>query len=851
MKIKRLAVFLFIMSSSLLASCNKDGKSNQKYFNIHFETCTEIDTNFVADQKVKNGMHAKKPTCIALDDDKQNYVVFDWYTTNTYENVWNFKKDYPTSDMTLYAKWGYEYSVKYYLGDNEKPFKTVVVRDGSFVNEDKSASIGFDYYGSFADKDYSVPFDFSKPITEDTNIYVKKSDGVSLYETNETGSLSSMLTPFKSSETLDKRCVIGDVEPIKMKDGNTYTLANFGATPYFADPYVELAEHIDITKSQILRFKIKNLGNAFRFGIYFTAMMDPDKNVYSSTGRFYSEKFSKFYSLTDEQRNMNKDDDNWLTFDFDLTEVGIANGYSAWGSAKYLGAIRIQSSYISKDINDFSNEIIIKSIEGIYKGYKVEDTDKINNLLEDDDEDVVSDISDLQKENNGFIFPKNYDLVSENSSYARTYVKEDGLLMYTDNEMIHFGTDYIRSMITINKPLDENGEPINPTDLAENCTLNIELQNYGYQDQLTLYLHNSLGDLVVANLNIETRMNKANTYSINLYKYEEMSTSLTSVDILYSSLGVDNALLIKSIYFTSFERDDVPGINFSDKYVLGFSSTSDIDVSYNRSRYMTKFDVKNASEIETTLNYKLSNELYQFANLSFVSLNSSHHDFIDVALYINGEYKNYSFEIDKSISGKAQVVTLPLEDMDKGVIEKVKFNFRGTGVIYMNKLTFSLDENDEHYLSFNHDYAHYMESPDWLIGSMRQDEVMECSILYPNSNQQILWRLHIGYIAYHSDCDFLKGGISLEGKSKVKLIYWNPNNEGKLHFSYSISANKYGAGDEGYGTMFNDFTVPQCDKYEWEVLELDIPETFTPYYLTKMEIGFNQGTLYVRALIVE
>ena len=205
--------------------------------------------------------------------------------------------------------------------------------------------------------------------------------------------------------------------------------------------------------------------------------------------------------------------------------------------------------------------------------------------------------TDSQKENNGFIFPKNYDLVSENSSYARTYVKEEGLLMYTDNEMVHFGTDYIRSMITINKPLDENGEPINPTDLAENCTLNIELQNYGYQDQLTLYLHNSLGDLVVANLNIETRMNKANTYSINLYKYEEMSTSLTSVDILYSSLGVDNALLIKSIYFTSFERDDVPGINFSDKYVLGFSSTSDIDVSYNRSRYMTKFDVKNASDI--------------------------------------------------------------------------------------------------------------------------------------------------------------------------------------------------------------------------------------------------------------
>ena len=57
---------------------------------------------------------------------------------------------------------------------------------------------------------------------------------------------------------------------------------------------------------------------------------------------------------------MNKDDDNWLTFDFDLTEVGIINGFSSWGSANYLGSIRIQSSYISKDINDFSKKMFTK-----------------------------------------------------------------------------------------------------------------------------------------------------------------------------------------------------------------------------------------------------------------------------------------------------------------------------------------------------------------------------------------------------------------------------------------------------------------------------------------------------------
>ena len=831
----------------LLSGCSNTGNA-KVYYKIHFETNTDIETNFVADQNVKKGMHAKKPNCIALDDDKQNYIVFDWYTDKELNEVWNFKKDYPTSNMTLYAKWGYQYDVNYYLGDSEKPYQTKTVRDGTIVKEDVSAAVGYEYYGSYEDKDYTTPFDFTKPITHDTNIYIKRSDGLMLYEENKTGSLSSLLTPFKASWTDAKPAKIGSVSTIKLNDNKEYTYVNFGSSIYYADPYVEFNTHVDITKSQILRFKIKNLGPATRLTLYFTTMIDLEDETYSATSRFYNEGYVIYYTFKENEKNMDENDE-WLTIDFDLTTVGIHNGYAVWGGSSYLGAIRIQANYISKSAEDLSNNMIIKSIEGIYKEYEVKDSSAISEKLEDDDTTEVKQISDEQKENNGFIFPKNASLVKKESTYATTYTKKDGLLLYTENETKFFDTDYLRSMVSISKPENDT----NKTDLAEYCTLNIELENYGYQDNITLYIHNDIGDLIITSLDIDTNMNKAKTYTLNLYKYEEMAENLTSIDILYTATGIDNALLIKSIYFTVFAKDDVPGINFSDKYCLNLESNDDVSVSYNRNRAMTKFDVKSENvTLDNFLNYELSNKYYQYINLSFVYLSNSKHKSFDIVLLVNDEYQTYTFDIDTSITGKAQTITLDLKK-EKGIVSYFAIKFKETGTIYFNKLTFSFDEDDPHNISFNHPLANTLTHSDWVKGSIRQDSNMEANILTPNSDGKMLFRLYVGYIVENTmTCDYYIENPTLEGKSKVTLIYRNPNKEAvELKFGFAISKTEYGTGDDGLGYLEDSFSLPSNNDYEWSAISLDIPENYQSYRLAKLVLEFDNAPLYIRALIVE
>ena len=334
-----LALFTFPVAFN---SCKNE---NAKY-KVHFEKNTTLATNELDDVSVRNNHCAKKPNLYTTDESYKNYVVTGWYKEAECKNEWVFKKTKVTSNITLYAKWQHEYTITYHIG-NETTTDTIY--EGECLPEDKTLAQGFEYEGSYYDASYNEKVDFTKPVTDDLDIYIKKSDTIYLSETTPSMTLSENLEAFKDSDgTTHGTPIEGYAEPITLNDGNTYTLCDFGWSPNNGDAYMEFATHLDISKSQKLSFTFKNLGKAKDFKIYFTTMIDVDNSKYSETGSDYSENFVKTIELTEDEQKMSKDDDKWVTKVFDLSEIGEDTyGYSVWGTSPYLGALRIQFQYKS------------------------------------------------------------------------------------------------------------------------------------------------------------------------------------------------------------------------------------------------------------------------------------------------------------------------------------------------------------------------------------------------------------------------------------------------------------------------------------------------------------------------
>jgi hypothetical protein len=80
-----------------------------------------------------------------------------------------------------------------------------------------------------------------------------------------------------------------------------------------------------------------------------------------------------------DQINMDETSE-WTYVDFNLHEV-YTNGYSVWGTSSFLGMIRFQANYKNANEEDWSNEFLIKAIEGIPQEIVVEDSDEIKTLI--------------------------------------------------------------------------------------------------------------------------------------------------------------------------------------------------------------------------------------------------------------------------------------------------------------------------------------------------------------------------------------------------------------------------------------------------------------------------------------
>ncbi|MBE7079838.1 MAG: hypothetical protein E7371_01215 [Clostridiales bacterium] len=880
-----------------LASCN-DGDSQSESISqsetsseekktgvVHFDLNTDFQTNSVKDKTVTLGKRVVEPSVYILEENPNNLHVYGWYTDKDFTTKWDFKKDKVEGNMTLYARWVELFDVAYYV--NGTYVKTENVFKGDLLEEDATIVEGFRYMGTYTNDDYEDKIDFTEPVTSNMDVFVLRSEGLYISDHTEEGELSSgTLTenlvaylgtfgdPKKGEKDeegwVEEYTVQTAYETGTVEEKCTYV--NFGYTPTYGDGYVELCRNFDITQSQIIRIWMKNLGNAESVCMYFTTMLDVENTTYSETGMNYTQAFcypnyigndSARITFTEDQKNMDESDE-WFYVDFNLYEI-YKNGYSVWGTSPFLGALRLQANYNSdKDTEDLSNVFLIKAIEGIPCDVPVEDSAEMQTKMDNAaglTAEQLAEASSTQTENpNGFVFPKDYACVEGASEHAKTVNSTEGLLFYADNEILVRDYDSAIHSFAIDVP---EGKIV---DMAAYTTLHVKLCNYGYASNLIVYIYNNEGVPIKAELDIASRMTASKSYSVNLYGQFGMEGSLSRIEVLYTSRGVDNVIAFEEIYLGEFKPYDSVGINFNDKNCYGFTSNDQVDVSFETSRGGTLFNVKESGAVVTCPDktYKATTDGYGYATLQYILYNSSNVTAVTVEYKIDGEFTTpYVYELNLDNKGKVNQVTLPFILKERGTVQALRLTFAGTGGIILKEISYSALQTG---LPFYESYASvYQGHADWVSGGQyTYDESLQASLLTKSASASVVsCSLYIGYTKAnntHLEIPHDTYSVLVTETTKVKVVYQNRTDWGavtvNLVFSnwndasgeenrelpLKIKENHLGA-DDGFKAGMNE--------YEWSVLTIEVPTQFVGKYLSKVSVGFGGSELAIRSISIE
>lgn len=887
---KRLLTLLF---SALMAfgvvgcvtACDMSGGANSSSIEetkttavVHFDVNTTLQTNVIKDKTVTIGKRVSKPNALILEDNPTNLQVYGWYTTPDFTEQWDFKKGKVQGDMTLYAKWVELYDINYYV--NGQFLKTENVFNGDLLAEDATVVEGFKYLGTYTDATYTEKVDFTSPITGNTDVYVQRSEGLYLSDHTEeeelsSGTLTDNVAAYLGTITEDGLCEEGWVEEYtvttKYETGEVEencTYVNFGCTTY-GDPYIELCRSFDITQSQIIRVWYKNLGRAEGMCMYFTTLMDPDNNVYSETGMNYTQNFcypnyigndDAKLLFTEDQKEMDESAE-WECMEFNLYEI-YKNGYSIWGTSPYLGALRLQANYKSTDGEDFSNIFLIKAIEGVPYDVEVKDSDAVERMLDEakglSAEEVQAAAGAQVTNENGFVFPKDYASVQKVSDNAQVVESTDGILFYSDNEIVGRETGETSSSFTLNI---RDGQAV---DLGEYTTLHVTLQNFGYATSLLVSAYNDEGVPVKAEIDIAARMLEAKTYTINLYGIFGMSGTLKSVEVQYSSVGVDNLLLIKEISFGAFMPYDTVGINFDDKNAYGFTSTNEVEVSFVGDRNGTRFNVLQSGASLTTPDktYKATTDGYAYATLKYIPLSESNITKVIVEYKVNDAFSTpYEYVLALDNVGKANTVTLPFVMAERGYVQGLRLTFIGTGAIILQGIEYSVGETG---LPFYQSYSSVYDGAfaEWFSGGQYlYDDLLKASSLVKNKDATLLsFSLYIGYTTNHGGITVPHTTFSPEvtATTKLKIVYQNRTDVAEMLVNMTFSNNNKGSGEESDQVAFLERHKLPIDanmgEYEWSTLVLEVSDeniNLIGSFLSKVNLGFTGKELTIRAISIE
>lgn len=871
----------------MLASCGGGGTDSSSVTEevktsatVKFDVNLEgYETNSVKAKTVSIGKRVPIAKAYVTSDNPDNLQLYGWYTDKACTQAWDFKQDRVQDDMTLYAKWVEQYTVNYYL--NDKVLKSDLAFKGDTLTEDASLVAGFKYLGTYLDAEYTIPYDYAQPVSGNLELYIKRSAGIYMSDHTDageiaSGSLSDYLVAYVGSNSWDAKGNIieeeGWVESRKVatqyEEGTveeSCTYVNFGYQPTYGDGFVELCLALDITQSQIIRIWFKNLGRADTVNLYFTALLDAETNLWSETGSVYTQDFcypnytgsGVGSGLALEANQMEMDEgDEWTYVDFNLYEI-YKNGYSIWGTSNYLGMLRFQANYKNVNEDDWSNEFLIKAIEGVPYDIAVEDGDTVKELLTGVKQATAEELqaaADAQETNpNGLVFPKDFSAVRTIDKGAEVYNSVGGLLFYAENQIV--GREKGNPTYGFSLEVPEGKE----IDLSELTTLNLTLQNFGYAENISVRIYNDIGIPVTANFKIAKQMKESKTYTANLYGKYGMEGTLSKIEVRYSSVGVDNAILIENIEMTSFVPYDIVGINFNDKYCFGLTSTENVAVSFDSNREGTLFNVTESGASVTSQEraYDATSDGYGVATLQYYLYPDSEITAVKVEYLVNGAFTSaYTYALDTEHKGVASSVTLPFKTNERGYVKAIRLSFEGTGKVLIKSIDYGIGEYG---LPYYQSYDDVYKSWDWELTSTYQyDSLLKASVFVKDPvRPELNFSIYIGLstlMSEHLSIPHKTKNVLVTETTKIKLVYQNRTSVSTINLIAGFARTDIGNPDTDGKPFAEYYNTPiDCEMgdYEWSVLVLDVPTTRVGDYLGKINIGFSGKEIAIRAISIE
>ncbi len=830
-------MFSLIAAILVFSSCNiSKNKSNESskgdgLLCVHFDPCTEYETNLIPDQRVEAGSLINEPTLVTPMENKLNMKVTGWYVEKDYQTKWNFSSDTVSKDMTLYARWAETITINYFLKGSKTPIWTVSnAAKGDPLELHDELCDGYKFLGYFKDEACTIPFDLTQPLEYTTSVYLSRGESMSynataikrrfgIYAAGGSGSIEGNISDVSTGE-----------------DGIDFVDVNFGYSTT-ADPFIRTVNpQIDISHSQKIALKFKNFGDASSIGFYWISKYK--NGNYAADINYESEENGLHVPLNSDERNMTNDSP-WVTKIVDLSEK-TTYGVSGWGNSVTMISLRIQFQYISTNNKDFSNVVRFAEIYGIADDTHVgfNDSQEVKTLLTNDSETDVNAAKDAQTQNLGVIFPKNQEKATTNTSSI--FVKTDGLLLYSayDNSTNKFTFDVSDQHILA----------------SEYSYLTLRMRNFSYIQSIDLTVTTispSTGKDTTNNATIALadRMSQKDDFSINLYGRRNMVGEIKSISLEFYVKGVDNAMLLESITLEENRPFQIPGFNFDDAHFAGFSGNSDVGLSYNNNLKTTTFNVSSSSTLTNHLSYTLENIAYKDISLKYYYFSSGINSVKVILLYSDTSSGVYTFDNFEADSG-LQSITLPLTE--EGSITDISIEFSGAGQIDVAEIRFSLDPETSCDLSNAKTFNSML--PDWRK-PLSYFEDKEATLY--NSTEYA--RYYFGYLFQNNRRD--GANICLQGKTKIYVIYQNQKPTCGLYLNiYAVDKRT----TQDYMTEKNEGepiignTRPtlsnNMDSSSWKVASIDIPAIYQTenYYVSNIGFGVSyseDNTVFLRGVV--
>ena len=167
------------------------------YFTVSFESDGDCP---LQNQQVENGSTATRPEI----PDRKGYVFLGWYSDKDFNSEFDF--DMPIAEDTkLYAKWQKVCHKVSFQSNGGSSISIQTVEYGKTVDKPSDPEkSGYAFLGWYTDTNLSIKFDFSAPITEDTELYAKWNEVYHKVIFQSNGGSSISIRNVKDGTTMDK-----------------------------------------------------------------------------------------------------------------------------------------------------------------------------------------------------------------------------------------------------------------------------------------------------------------------------------------------------------------------------------------------------------------------------------------------------------------------------------------------------------------------------------------------------------------------------------------------------------------------------------------------------------------------